>query len=185
MTLCSLSFLRSSIQCKGALAWHQLSCTIHKQSFVSRQNCPQLYHVFLPFQHGMDCIHKHHWCFPFRLISSSFIPPYSTYSSSWFSIIFAYTFISISIQSFWYYNLAFFLLFFFWCLSFPPKGGEKGYQDICIRLHRYMGDNLETLLEEHTIKTLILAFCRCLKTITWILCHLHQHDYTLHGPLLM
>ncbi len=38
-----------------------------------------------------------------------------------------------------------FLLFLFWCLSFPPQGGEKGHQEICVCLHQYMGGNYETL----------------------------------------
>jgi len=32
-----------------------------------------------------------------------------------------------------------FLLFPFWCLSFPQRGGEKGHQETCAHLHRYMG----------------------------------------------
>ncbi len=58
-----------------------------------------------------------------------------------------------------------FLLFFFWCLLFPPKGGEKGHQEIRVCLRQYVGGDWETLYEEHTIKTLILAF-QCLESTT-------------------
>jgi hypothetical protein len=79
---------------------------------------------------------------------------------------FAYPFISISIQSSQYNNLAFFLLFLLWCLSFPPWGGEKGHQETCIHLHWYIGGNWEALQEEqYTIKTLTLAFWRHLESI--------------------
>jgi hypothetical protein len=72
---------------------------------------------------------------------------------------FAYPFISISIQSFQYCNLAFFLLFPSCCLSFPPWGDEKGHQDTCICLCRYRGGNWEAIREEqYMIKALTLSF---------------------------
>jgi hypothetical protein len=38
-----------------------------------------------------------------------------------------------------------FLLFFSWCLSFPPWGGEKGCLETPTCLRRYMGGNWEAL----------------------------------------
>jgi hypothetical protein len=32
-----------------------------------------------PFNVDIDCIHRHHWCFPFGFTSSSFIPSYSIF----------------------------------------------------------------------------------------------------------
>jgi hypothetical protein len=53
------------------------------------------------------------------------------------------------------------LLFHFLCLSFPPH--EKGHQETCVCLHSYMGNDWETLHEEHTIRTLALGA----NAITW------------------
>ncbi len=54
-----------------------------------------------------------------------------------------------------------FLLFFSQCLSFPPRGGEKGQQETPTRLHQYVGGNWEALQEEHTTRTFTLTFHKC------------------------
>jgi hypothetical protein len=95
-----------------------------------------------------------------------FLPWYSICALSWCSMGFAYPFMSISIQSFRYNNLAFILLFLSWCLSFPLWGSGKGHQETCIHLHRYMGGNWEALQEEqYMIKTFILVFQKHLESI--------------------
>jgi hypothetical protein len=47
---------------RGGFAWHQLSCTTHKQSLISRVVFPLILTCMYSslFNMDMDCIHRHY-----------------------------------------------------------------------------------------------------------------------------
>ncbi len=113
--------------------------------------------VFFSFDLDMDYIIRYHQCFSSYFTTPLIIPSYSICSSCQGSTCFVHPLAQLVVEPSEIIAWHAFLLFHSWCLSFLPRSGEKGHQEMHTHLHWYMVGDQETLQEEHIIKAQVLA----------------------------